>query len=86
MEVIMRYYKTISDGYILGIGTGSGGAEITEAEYSTILSAIHSKPADTDTVGYRLTVGMEWETYDIEPPTDEDVTDADIAQALGGIV
>ena len=81
----MRYYKIISEGYILGIGTGSGGEEITEAEYNTILSAIHSKPVDTDTIGYRLTVNMEWEAYDIEPPTDEDVTDADIAQALEGI-
>lgn len=81
----MRYYKIISEGYILGIGTGAGGEEITETEYNTILSAIHSKPADTSTVGYRLTVGMEWETYNIEPPTDEDVTDADIAQALEDI-
>ena len=44
----MRYYKQVSDGYILAIGTGAGGVEITEAEYNTLLSEICEKAALMD--------------------------------------
>ena len=40
----MRYYAQYSDtGKLLVIGTGSGGTEITEAEYNTMLSEIREK-------------------------------------------
>ena len=39
----MRYYKKISDGIIIAIGTGPGGTEITEAEYNVLLSEIREK-------------------------------------------
>ena len=39
----MRYYKQIQDNYILGIGTGYGGEEITESEYNALLSEIREK-------------------------------------------
>lgn len=41
----MRYYKQISDSIIIAIGTGSGGVEITEAEYNRLLAEIREKAA-----------------------------------------
>lgn len=41
----MRYYKQVSDGLLLAIGTGQGGTEITEAEYNALLSEIREKAA-----------------------------------------
>ena len=45
----MRYYAQYSDsGKLIAIGTGSGGTEITEAEYNTLLSEIRDKAALVD--------------------------------------
>lgn len=70
----MRYYKQISQGYLLSIGTGPGGTEITETEYNSILSAIQSRPT-SETQGYRLRTDLTWDAYDLPPelePSDED--------------
>ena len=40
----MRYYAQYNDsGKLLAIGTGSGGTEITEAEYNALLAEIREK-------------------------------------------
>lgn len=39
----MRYYKQISDSIIIAIGTGYGGTDITEAEYTRPISEISEK-------------------------------------------
>lgn len=39
----MRYYKIIESGKLLAIGTGTGGTEITEAEYNELLATIREK-------------------------------------------
>lgn len=39
----MRYYKLIENDTLIAIGTGSGGTEITEAEYNALLSEIRDK-------------------------------------------
>ena len=40
----MRYFATFNDsGTLLAIGTGSGGTEITEAEYNALLYEIREK-------------------------------------------
>lgn len=45
----MRYYAQHNDsGKLLAIGTGYGGTEITESEYSTLLSEIREKAALVD--------------------------------------
>lgn len=44
----MRYYKQVFDNYIIAIGTGIGGTEITEAEYNALLSEIREKAALVD--------------------------------------
>ena len=45
----MRYFAQYNDsGALLAIGTGTGGAEITEAEYNALLSEIREKAALVD--------------------------------------
>ena len=45
----MRYYAKYNDsGALIAIGTGAGGAEITEAEYNALLSEIREKAALVD--------------------------------------
>ena len=68
----MRYYKTTDNGYIIGVGTGNGGTEITEEEYNTILTAIHNKPPRTETTDYRLKTDLTWEPYEVEPEPEPD--------------
>lgn len=41
----MRHYKMLNDGYLVAIGTGAGGVEITEEEYNALLSEIREKAA-----------------------------------------
>ena len=43
-----RYYKQTDGMYILAVGVGAGGTEITEAEYNTLLSEIREKAALVD--------------------------------------
>ena len=45
----MRYYAQYNDaGKLIAIGTGAGGAEITESEYNTLLSEIREKAVLVD--------------------------------------
>lgn len=73
----MRFYKTIDSGYIISIGTGNSGTEITEQEYAEILAVIRNKPTARDGFDYRLKTDLTWEEYALppiepEPPTEED--------------
>lgn len=73
------FYKYIDDKFIIGVGTGSGGEEITEQEYSTILDKINNRPEASEGYSYRLTTAMEWElceTPNIEP-TAEDIIESE---------
>ena len=84
----MRYYKNISDNYILAIGTGYGGEEISEQDYNEIMSVIQSCPNEKGK-GYRLKTDMTWEEYDLPPmpePSDDDEisTDEALNILLGG--
>ena len=68
------FYKYIYDKFIIGVGTGSGGEEISEQEYSTILDKINNRPEAPEGYSYRLTTAMEWElceTPNIEPTAEE---------------
>ena len=79
------FYKQDADGYIIAVGTG-GGTEITEEEYNTILSVIHSKPQGTETTDYRLREDLTWEEYPIDPPDpDPDIDDAELLDILMGV-
>lgn len=80
----MRHYKLISDGYILSIGTGNGGTEITEAEYNEILSVIHNKPTAPETTDYRLREDLTWEPYQLEAEPETEPDAAEILDILMG--
>ena len=87
-EVDMRYYKQISGDYIISIGTGYGGEEISEQEYNEIMSVIRSCPNE-EGKGYRLKTDLTWEEYDLPPvpePSDDDEisTDEALNILLGG--
>ena len=60
----MRYHKQATDQYILAIGTGYGGEEITEAEYNEIMSIIQNRPS-AEGKGYKLKTDLTWEEYDL---------------------
>lgn len=84
----MIYYKQLSDNYILAIGTGYGGVEITEVEYNNIMSIIRSR-SQAEGKGYKLKADLTWEEYDLPPepePSDEDEISNDEALEilLGG--
>ena len=69
-----RYYKQTDDVYILAVGVGVDGIEISADEYSEILSIIQNRPIAEDK-GYRLKTDLTWEEYDLPPepePSDED--------------
>ena len=69
-------YKYINDKYIIGVGTGSGGEEITEQEYNNILDKINNRPEAPEGYAYRLTTAMEWElceTPKTEPTAEEEL-------------
>lgn len=81
----MRYYKDIQDGFIVAIGTGGGGVEITETEYESILAAISEKPARTDTTDYHLRQDLTWEEYErIEPPDESEPSAEEVVDILLG--
>ena len=66
------FYKYIKDKYIIGVGTGAGGGEITEQEFNNILDKINNCPEAPEGYSYRLTTAMEWELAEIpkiEPTT-----------------
>ena len=78
-------FKIAKNGYIVIVGEGIGGEEITESEYNEILSAIQSKPAGTETTDYRLREDLTWEEYEIDPPEENpDIDDAEAFDIIFG--
>lgn len=81
----MRYYKTIIDEYLVSVGIGAGGTEITESEYCNLLDAIHTRPADApERCDYRLKTDLTWELYEL-PEIPEEDEDATLDDALGAL-
>ena len=69
-------YKYINENFIIGVGIGSGGEEITEKEYNSILDKINNRPEAPEGYSYRLNTSMEWELCEvpkIEPTADEQI-------------
>lgn len=61
----MRYYKVENGDYLLSVGTGNVGEEITETEYDNIMDTIRSSPTATEGYGYRLKSDLTWEIYEL---------------------
>lgn len=81
----MRYFKLVNDGYILFIGKGNCGTEITESEYNEIMSVIQNHPQETETIAYRLKDDLTWEPYEMEPiPESDEVDDSEALEILLG--
>lgn len=80
----MAFYKIIEDGYIIGIGTGTGGTEITESEYAEIMSVIRNKPQATATTDYRLRDDLTWEEYPVEPQPEPEPDAEEILDIIMG--
>ena len=80
----MRYYKMIIDSYLVAIGNGSGGTEITADEYAELLNKIRTKPVASEGYDYRLKADLTWELYELPIITaeDEDANEADYIAAL----
>ena len=73
----MRYYAQYNDtGKLIAIGTGAGGAEITESEYNALLSEIREKAALVDKLySGEITIGevpADWQE-EIQRRVDERV-------------
>lgn len=86
----MMYHAKYDDtGNLVAIGTGSGGTEITEAEYNEIMAVIQSCP-QAEGKGYKLKADLTWEEYDLPPVvvSDDDELSADEALEilLGGAI
>ena len=82
------YFKKLQNNYILAIGTGAGGTEITKAEYDEIMAIIQNRPA-AEGKGYRLKTDLTWEAYDLPPepePSDEDeLSDTEALNVIMGV-
>lgn len=78
----VRYFKLVSNGYIISIGTGDGGEEITAEEYDEINAIIADKPTLPEGYGYRLTAALEWEQYELPPAPDPETQPANDAAEL----
>lgn len=80
----MRFYKIIENGYILAIGVGNNGTEITESEYNEIMAVIHQKPTRGETTDYRLKENLTWEAYEVPPLPEPEPDDSELLSILLG--
>lgn len=75
----MGFYKIVDNGYILGVGKGKGGIEITEAEYSNILSIVKNVLTEIGK-SYKLKEDLTWE----EVEADTEIDDAEAIDIIFG--
>lgn len=76
----MRYFKIVADRYIIAVGIGVMGIEISKDEYEHIQNMIADCPIPNRGYGHRLTDYFKWEEYalpdTIELPTENDYQSA----------
>lgn len=74
----MFYKRFDSNGYLVAVGIGEDGIEITEEEYNALLILIHSKPDAPEGYEYRITEAGEYVLVELppmpEPEPDEALT------------
>ncbi len=81
----MRYYKMIIDGYLIAVGSGSGGTEITETEYNALRDFFKTKPSAENGYDYRLKADLTWELVEIPPmPIDDELTAEEALNIITG--
>ena len=67
------WYKIVKDGYITVIGKGSGGTQISEAEYNDIMTVMKTVPTAQNGYAYRLKENLTWELYEVEITDEPDI-------------
>lgn len=77
----MRYYEIHNNGYVVGVGKGDVGTEITEERYNSVLSVLPLKPPAIGNTDYLLTIGLVWEPYERPPAPPPEPTVEDKAEA-----
>ena len=82
----MRFYKMIIDSYLVAIGNGSGGTEITADEYAELLNIIRTKPVASEGYDYRLKTDLTWEVYErpVIPLEDDEISDTEALNIITG--
>lgn len=83
----MRYFVVIEGSYIIGVGKGERGEQITEQRYNDILAAIRAKPDVQGTTDYRLKTDLTWEAYELPPmpnPQEDDLNADELLSILLG--
>ncbi len=82
----MTHRVFTNNGYIESVLHNTTEGNITEAEYLAIMEAIKNKPSAPNGYDYRLTVGLEWELFELPIPDgeeeDETATENDYQEAL----
>ena len=78
----MRYYKNTEDGYLMAIGTGDGGTEISEEEYNALLIFLNERPEAPENMEYWPTATLDWELRELTKPTIEEAAVQDMLNAL----
>ena len=68
----MKFYKIVDNNCIVAVGVDTGGTEITEPEYNTILSIIHDKPTPPEGYDYHLSTDLIWQLYQLAALGDTD--------------
>ena len=73
------FCKYINEKYIIGVGTGFSGEEISEQEYNAILDKINNRPEAPEGYSYRLTTSLEWELCEVPKtePTAEEIIESE---------
>ena len=70
--------------YIISVGMGNAGDEVTEERYNEILAAIRSKPQRTETTDYRLKTDLTWEPYKVDPEPEPEPDAEEILNIIFG--
>ena len=84
----MRYYKLIENGYIIAVGTGFGGIEITVDEYTTILKIVQDCPIAEEGYDYNLKEDLTWELVEVPivEPTDDEISGDELLNMIEGVL
>ncbi len=85
----MRYFKLIQNGYVLSIGEGYDGVEISEDEYNEIMAVIKARPEAEKGFDYLLKEDLTWEMIEvpiIEPSDDDEISDAEALAIIQGVI
>lgn len=82
----MFYYKN-GGTYVASHTEIPTADEISKEEYDRIKAILDSRPSAPEGYGYRLTLEMEWELYEISAEDDPELTEAEALEIiLGGAV